>query len=318
MNKHEKEKIYKTLTSETKGLATHFWVLEIMRCMCVDDCAQLIDALEKLPNRFEMTTKERASNFWYLKLRFEPVSSKEKLFNIDSHFSSAYKILNHPIWMLFDGVKPLELAITSKADAILRTQGLHFRIEDLWSDGKKDIILEGLYVLACLNDFDGLFALLVIQSQADIDIDIKHYADFFAFNTFLRLMTLHYTSKYQSAYRLYVNITENLYTDIQYNITEPFEKSTKPMVKFRLGGFGTIDQSLHIVSDVENLKALMHRVMKQSNEQSLSFLHAFLFNALFQDSICELFNELSGRHPPKIKPRFEEVTKDAQALFESL
>ncbi|WP_218417908.1 hypothetical protein [Alteromonas lipotrueae] len=321
---------YKTLSPETQGIASHIWTLDIMRELRVDSCAQMLDALSELKGRRTTTQQERNSNFWYEKLRCKPVSHQCKLDKIHQYFPGINAVLIHPLWSLFDGSHPIDAKPIGAANRFLDKYNIGFVVEDILNKEYCEKFEEGLFYLTFVNNLDGLFTLLVIQGQNFIDEYIQTLASEFAFNLFVRLMTLEFPSKYNTTHILFDNISVNLFTDYQDTrapityeelesllrdeaLPEP-QLTIKEQLSGAIDGFGALNQA-HVISPIVcGLKQLMRRVSREHYPSPIH-QHAFLYFALKQNRLPALYDELSGRHPSKLQPLSSQILENVNSIL---
>ena len=300
MEKYECQNLiteYKALSKNTRGKASNIWALEIMRTLNVVDCASLLYKLSDLKDRRTTTLQERNSNFWYHKLGFNGVLHARKIQNIERYFPNANLYLVHPIWQLLDSVSPMADKVIELTDDICTKNQIVLTVAVVASVPRQTpAIKEALNKLAWLNDFDGLFCLLVIQGQPEINDSVKVYANLLAFNLYCRLMIIRYPKKYSPAATLFKDFEMNLFTHL---LTEPDiaqqTMSTVEKLSKSFKGFGQGDNALALQEFLFAVKALLAKIIaRRLLPDSEIHQHAFLFYAL-QDDLALLYEELDKR-----------------------
>ncbi|MEM9469811.1 MAG: hypothetical protein AAF988_06580 [Pseudomonadota bacterium] len=303
--------LYKRKSKEARKLATHFWVIELMRVNQVNHIAGLLKKLELLKERRVETARERGSNFWYLKFKMNELSHANKVANIESYFPGSHWVLIHPIWQLLTGTPVLNADMKHALLSICKNKDLN--IEE-----KRSSYANTIRTLGKMNNFDGLFALLMLQAQLHPRSEYAGFVNQEAFSLFCRLMTISFPSKPLTVETLFEAIESRVY--LHYVSDEPASPSTlntHEKLSLQCQAFEQRMNKCDMFQFIQGLKTLMEKLQKNwLSKSTLTEQHLFLAETL-KSNVAALYDEIDARHQNTHGSLVNKITQRVRASKEN-
>ena len=280
---------YKKAAKQAQKLATHFYVLEVMRLNKVARISCLLKKLDAIEERADKTRQERNSNFWYRKFRMQPLEREGKFNDIDMYFPEVSWVLVHPLWKIATGTEVDNPEMQDNFNRLGKPKHLNFHTDDAK--------LLNIELFGRMNNFNGLFALLMLQKSISPESAIAETISRAAFNLFCRLMTLSYATSERTILALFEAIESSVY---MHYLHEP-KHAVKPMnaykqLSIQCNAFGQQNDNHNVLQFIHGLKKLMTKLRKSWLKKStMNDQHLFLAEAL-NTNIASLYDEIDARH----------------------